>query len=66
MTSVRITSDHRVLLNDMEVPNCIRVSVIAEAGRDPEVEFRIAADTVSIDGYTNGIADFTLPSQSKT
>lgn len=56
MPTVQITQDKRVLLDGVELTTCTRVAMMIEAGREPEVEFRIAADMVDIDGYTNGKA----------
>ena len=64
--SLRITKDKRVFLNGKEYPHCTRVSVILEAGSDPEVELRVAVSEINIEDYTNGIADLNLPSQSST
>ena len=64
--SLCITKDKRVLLNGHECPKATRVSIILEAGRDPEVELRIVANEVNIENYMNDMAPAILQSQSTT
>lgn len=64
--TLRITENRRVFLDDTELKTCACVAVVIEAGRDPEVELRIAVNKVIIEGYTNGITDLNLPIQSNT
>ena len=64
--SLHITKDKRVILNGKEYPRCTRVSIILDAGGDPEVELRVTVDKINIEGYTNGIADLRRLNQSKT
>lgn len=48
----KVTKDHRVLLNGLEIPKCLGFQVVVEAGEDPEVVLRVSCKSVSIDGYT--------------
>lgn len=51
--NLTITKDRRVLLNGVEVPQVLGVSIDLEAGRDPEVVLRVSVQQVDIDGYSD-------------
>ena len=40
MTSLRITKDRRIFLNEQEIKKCLKLSVIMEGGCDPEIELK--------------------------
>lgn len=52
MLNFKVTKDHRVLLNDLEVPRCMGFAVKVEAGEDPEVTLRVSCDSVTVEDYT--------------
>lgn len=47
----KVTKDHRVFLNGLEIPKCLEFQVVVAAGEDPEVVLRVSCKSVSIDGY---------------
>lgn len=51
MLNFKVTKDHRVLLNDLEVPRCMGFAVKVEAGEDPEVTLRVSCDSVTVEDY---------------
>ena len=57
MTSLRITKDRRIFLNEQEIKKCLKLSVIMEGGCDPEIELKITVDKVDIDGYELELSD---------
>ena len=53
MNAFRVTKDHRVFLDEREIPRCLGFNVDVDAGKDPEVVLRVACGSVTIDGYTD-------------
>ena len=51
MDKFRITKDQKVFLGEKEITHCTGFKVIARAGNDPEVEFRVIDDSVDIEDY---------------
>lgn len=51
MDKFRITKDQKVFLGEKEITHCTGFKVIARAGNDPEVEFRVIVDSVDIEDY---------------
>ena len=52
-TSLSITEDRRVILNGVEIPQCLGVNISMEAGRDPEVVLRVSVERIHIAGYSD-------------
>lgn len=53
LNDFRVTKDRRVLLDGMEIPRCIGFNISIEAGKDPEVTFRVSCGSVAIEDYTD-------------
>ena len=51
MDKFRVTKDQKVFLGEKEITHCTGFKVIARAGNDPEVEFRVIVDSVDIEDY---------------
>lgn len=51
MDKFRVTKDQKILLGEKEITHCTGFKVIARAGNDPEVEFRVIVDSVDIEDY---------------
>lgn len=51
MDKFRITKDQKVFLGEKEITHCTGFKVIARAGNDPEVEFRVIVDSVDVEDY---------------
>ena len=51
MDKFRITKDQKVFLGEKEITHCTGFKVIARAGNDPEVEFRVIVESVDIEDY---------------
>ena len=47
----RVTKDQKIFLGEKEITHCTGFKVIARAGNDPEVEFRVIVDSVDIEDY---------------
>lgn len=57
MNEFAIAKDRRVFLNGAEVKGVLGVRVLIEAGKDPEVELRVAAKSIAIDGYMDAFKE---------
>ncbi len=53
MNDFSVTKDRRVFLDGAEVKGVLGVRVLIEAGKDPEVELRVAVGSITIDDYTD-------------
>lgn len=51
MDKFRVTKDQKIFLGEKEITHCTGFKVIARAGNDPEVEFRVIVDGVDIEDY---------------
>lgn len=51
MDKFRVTKDQKIFLGEKEITHCTGFKVIARAGNDPEVEFRVIVDNVDIEDY---------------
>lgn len=51
MDKFRVTKDQKIFLGEKEITHCTGFKVIARAGNDPEVEFRVIVDSVDIEDY---------------
>ena len=51
MDKFRVTKDQKVFLGEKEITHCTGFKVIARAGNDPEVEFRVIVDSVDVEDY---------------
>lgn len=51
MNSFKVTKDHRILLNDVEIDHVLGFDLHIEAGKDPEVVLRVSAADIDIDDY---------------
>lgn len=51
MNSFKVTKDHRILLNDVEIDHVLGFDIHIEAGEDPEVVLRFLASNIDIDDY---------------
>ena len=51
MNSFKVTKDHRILLNDVEIDHVLGFDLHIEAGEDPEVVLRFLASNIDIDDY---------------
>lgn len=48
-----ITKDGRTFLNGTELKGVLGLRLLIEAGKDPEVEIRVAISSIDVDGYTD-------------
>lgn len=51
MPDFRVSKDHRVFLDGIEVHRCMGFTVNVEAGEDPEVVLRVSCDSVTVEEY---------------
>ena len=51
MNSFKVTIDHRILLNDVEIEHVLGFVLHIEAVEDPEVVLRFLASNIDIDDY---------------
>lgn len=51
MDKFRVTKGQKIFLGEKEITHCTGFKVIARAGNDPEVEFRVIVDSVDIEDY---------------
>lgn len=51
MDKFRVTKEQKIFLGEKEITHCTGFKVIARAGNDPEVEFRVIVDSVDIEDY---------------
>lgn len=65
-SKLHIKRGNRIFLNGREIQRVTKVSIIMDACADPVAELQISVDKIIIDGYTNGINDLALDSQSRT
>ena len=57
MDDFSVTNDRRVFLDGTEIKNVLGFRVLSEAGKDPEVELRVAVRSITIDGYTDAFKE---------
>ena len=51
MDKFRVTKDQKIYLGEKEITCCTGFNILAKAGDDPEVEFRVIVDSVDIESY---------------
>lgn len=51
MDKFRVTKEQKIFLGEKEITHCTGFKVIARAGNDPEVEFRVIVDSVDVEDY---------------
>lgn len=53
MNTFRVTKDHRIFLDGIEIQRCHGFEVAINAAKDPEVVLRVSCDSVAIEDYTD-------------
>lgn len=53
MNDFKVTKDRKIFLDDVEIPRCLGFNLSIEAGKDPEVTFRVSCGSVTIEDYTD-------------
>ena len=66
MSRLTITRDKRVLLDGVEIPNVLRVSIDLDGIRDPEVNIRVSVDELEIEDYISPKRAAILADHSST
>lgn len=51
MNSFKVTKDHRILLNDVEINHVLGFDFHIEAGENPEIVLRFSVEEIDIDDY---------------